>query len=113
MTGFSYIPVIIERLKQTQPEKIILFGSYAYGEPSEDSDLDILVVTGDDLIPSSFAEKSQIYLRISHAISDIKKEFPVDLIVHTKPMHQKFIKYNSLFARELLTKGKVLYEKNN
>lgn len=112
MTGFSYIPLLIERLKQTQPEKVILFGSYAYGEPSEDSDLDILVVTGDDLIPSSFAEKSRIYLRISRAISDIKKEFPVDLIVHTKAMHKRFIEYNSLFARELLTKGKVLYEKN-
>jgi predicted nucleotidyltransferase len=111
MTGFSYIPQIIEKLKQTKPEKIILFGSYAYGEPAENSDLDILVVTGDDLIPSSFAEKSKIYLRISSAISDIKKEFPVDLIVHTKPMHQKFIQNNSLFARELLAKGKVLYEK--
>jgi predicted nucleotidyltransferase len=113
MTGFSYIPQIIEKLKQTKPEKIILFGSYAYGEPAENSDLDILVVTGDDLIPSSFAEKSKIYLRISKAISDIKKEFPVDLIVHTKPMHQKFIQNNSLFARELLAKGEVLYEKFN
>jgi uncharacterized protein len=78
MTGFSYIPLLVEKLKQTRPEKVILFGSYAYGEPSEDSDLDILVVTGYDLIPSSFAEKSRIYLRISRAISDIKKEFPVD-----------------------------------
>jgi uncharacterized protein len=113
MTGFSYLPLIIDKLKKTSPEKIILFGSYAYGEPSEDSDLDILVVTGDDIIPSSFSEKSLIYLRISKAISDIKKEFPVDLIVHTKPMHQRFIENNSLFARELLTKGKVLYEKSN
>jgi predicted nucleotidyltransferase len=113
MTGLNYIPLLIEKLKQTQPEKIILFGSYAYGEPTENSDLDILVVTSDNIIPSSFAEKSQIYLRISKAISDIKKEFPVDLIVHTKAMHQKFIEFDSLFARELLTKGRVLYEKNN
>lgn len=104
MTGFSYIPQIIEKLKQTKPERIILFGSYAYGEPTENSDLDILVVTGDDLVPSSFAEKSKIYLKISGAISDIKKEFPVDLIVHTKPMHQKFIQNNSLFAER--TAGK-------
>jgi predicted nucleotidyltransferase len=113
MTGFSYIPEIIERIKETNPEKIILFGSYAYGEPSDFSDLDILVVTADEIIPSSFEEKSQIYLRISKTISEIKKEFPVDLIVHTKPMHQRFIDNNSLFARELLTRGKVLYEKNN
>jgi predicted nucleotidyltransferase len=113
MTGFSYIPSIIEKLLVTNPEKIILFGSYAYGEPTDESDLDILVVTGDDIIPSSFKEKSLIYLRISHAISDIKKEFPIDLIVHTKPMHKRFIETDSLFARELLTNGKVLYEKSN
>lgn len=113
MTGLNYIPLIVEKLIATMPEKIILFGSYAYGEPTDNSDLDILVVTGDKIIPSSFAEKSKIYLKISQAISDIKKEFPVDLIVHTKAMHQRFIEDNSLFARELLMKGKVLYEKNN
>jgi predicted nucleotidyltransferase len=111
MKGLSYLPVLIENLKATQPEKIILFGSYAYGEPDPDSDLDILVVTGDDFIPSSFSEKSKIYLKISQSISEIKKVFPIDLIVHTKAMHQRFIEIDSLFARELLSKGKVLYKK--
>jgi predicted nucleotidyltransferase len=111
--GLNYIPLLVEKLLATQPEKIILFGSYAYGEPTINSDVDILVVTGDEIIPASFSEKSKIYLRISKAISEIKKEFPVDLIVHTKPMHQKFIETDSLFARELQLKGKVLYEKNS
>lgn len=105
--------MIVEKLKGTNPEKIILFGSYAYGEPEDNSDLDILVVTGDEIMPSNFSERSMIYLRISKAISEIKREFPVDLIVHTKPMHRSFIENNSLFARELLEKGKVLYEKGN
>lgn len=113
MQGDKYIPLITEKLKKTNPEKIILFGSYAYGENTIDSDLDILVVTSDNLIPSSFSEKSKIYLKISRAISDIKKEFPIDLIVHTKAMHAKFIETNSLFAREILTNGKILYEKDN
>ena len=113
MTGLNYLPVIVEKLILTQPEKIILFGSYAYGEPTDWSDLDILVVTSDNIIPTSFYEKSKIYLRVSSAISEIKKVFPVDLIVHTKAMHQKFIELNSLFAREVLTNGKVLYERRN
>lgn len=113
MSGLNYIPLLLEKLIQTSPEKIILFGSYAYGRPDSDSDIDILVVTKDEVIPSSFAEKGKIYLRVAKSISDIKKEFPVDLIVHTKAMHRKFIEDNSLFARELLTKGKVLYEKSN
>jgi predicted nucleotidyltransferase len=44
MTGLSYIPLIIKKLKQTRSEKIILFGSYAYGEPSDESDLDIFKI---------------------------------------------------------------------
>jgi uncharacterized protein len=75
MTGTSYIPLLLEKLLAIQPEKIILFGSYAYGEPNSNSDLDILVVTGDEIIPTSFSEKGEIYLRISKAISDIKKSF--------------------------------------
>jgi predicted nucleotidyltransferase len=113
MTVFTLHTFINEKLRLTDPEKIILFGSYAYGEPSAGSDLDILVVTGDDIIPSSFSEKSLIYLRISKAIAELKKEFPIDLIVHTKAMHKRFIENDSLFARELLSKGKVLYEKSN
>ena len=113
MKGLSYIPALVGKLKSAQPEKIILFGSYAYGEPNENSDLDILVVTNDETIPSSFSEKSKIYLKISSTISDIKKEIPVDLIVHTKAMHQLFIETDSMFAREIQSKGKVLYEKNN
>jgi len=113
MVGLNYIPLMLEKLLATQPEKIILFGSYVWGEPTIDSDIDILVVTGDDMIPANFAEKSKIYLRISKSISEIKEKFPVDLIVHTKAMHEKFIETDSLFARELLTKGKVLYERNS
>lgn len=113
MSGTRYIPLIVENLKSTEPEKIILFGSYAYGNPNDSSDLDILVVTGDDFIPSSFSEKSKIYLRIASSISEFRKKIPIDLIVHTKEMHRKFIELNSMFARELLTNGKVLYEKNN
>jgi hypothetical protein len=37
----------------------------------------------------------------------------VDLIVHTKAMHRKFIETDSMFAREILQKGKVLYEENS
>ena len=97
----------------TEPEKIILFGSYAYGEPNENSDIDILVVTKDETIPKSFTEKSMLYVQVSKMISDIKKNYPVDLIVHTKAMHELFIQKNSMFAKELISKGKVLYEKHN
>ena len=113
MTGINYIPKIVERLKQGNPDKIILFGSYATGQATEDSDIDIMVVSNDNIIPSSYSEKSKVYLKFARLISDIRKSFPVDLIVHTRAMHQKFIETRSMFAQELQQKGKVLYERNN
>jgi hypothetical protein len=46
-------------------------------------------------------------------LRDIRRKTPVDLIVHTQPMHRKFIEMNSLFAREVLEEGIVLYEADN
>jgi uncharacterized protein len=96
---------IVERLKPLDPEKIILFGSYAYGAPTEDSDIDLYVVTKDDFIPQSWKEKSEIHLKIARAMQDILKKYPTDLITHTRAMHQKFIELNSSFAKEITHRG--------
>ena len=113
MTNHKLLSELVKKLKATNPEKIILFGSYAYGNPDKNSDIDILVVTNENQTPANFSEKSKLYLRVSKSISDLKQQFPIDLIVHTKGMHQSFLKANSMFAREINQKGKVLYEKND
>jgi len=46
------IDKIVNRMKEINPAKVILFGSYALGEPHEDSDLDIIVVTNEDIMPN-------------------------------------------------------------
>ena len=112
MKGEEYIPLIVEKLKKADPSKIILFGSYAYGIPDKDSDIDILVVTSDNFIPENYNIKMKLNLNISMLISDIKVKYPVDLIVHTIPMHQKFLLLGSLFSKEITQKGKILYEKD-
>ena len=93
-------------------DKLVLFGSFAYGNPGEDSDIDLLVVTSDDSIPESYAEKSKLDITFSRMIDNIKAHVPVDLMVQTRGMHKKFVEKNSLFGREILTKGKVLYERS-
>ncbi len=113
MGAHQYINTLVEQLKQVNPDRIILFGSHASGSAYADSDLDILVVTSDENIPTSFAEKSKIYLRVSKTISNIKKEQAVDLVVHTRAMHRQFIETDSAFAREVQHNGKVLYEKDH
>lgn len=102
---------IVERLKALKPFKIILFGSYAYGQPHKYSDIDLLVVTDDEFIPQNFSEKNRLYLKVSDVITDFEKKLPIDLIVHTKPMYEKFIDLGSMFSKAILKKGLVLYEK--
>ena len=96
---------IVKRLKPLDPEKVILFGSYAWGNPTEDSDIDLYVVTKDDFIPKNFKEKIEIKLKISNAIKDLQKTIPIDVITHTKKMQKKFIKLNSMFSREIMKNG--------
>jgi len=111
--AIRYIPAIIERLKQLDPVKVILFGSGAGGTTTENSDLDLIVVTRSDKLPESYQEKENIYLEVARLLRDIRRKVPVDLIVHTQPMHARFIALNSLFAREVLQKGRVLYESHH
>jgi predicted nucleotidyltransferase len=84
-----------------EPEKIILFGSHAYGKPHADSDVDILVV-----MPA----RSELQQAARISIS-IDPPFPLDIIVRTpKKLHWR-VQEGDSFLGEILTKGKVLYEK--
>lgn len=87
------------------PEKVILFGSLAHGDFNDDSDIDLYVVTKDEFMPSSWSEKNKIYLNISQCLRDLRKIYPIDLIVHTKKMYEKFIQLNSSMAKEIQLHG--------
>ncbi len=112
-TENKYIALIVEKLKTIRPYKVILFGSYAYGEPNVDSDIDLLVVLDSDVTPKNFQENMENKLLVRNVLWELNKETSIDLIVHTRPMYQKFNVLGSMFSKELLAKGKVLYEADN
>ncbi|PIP55082.1 MAG: DNA polymerase subunit beta [Bacteroidetes bacterium CG23_combo_of_CG06-09_8_20_14_all_32_9] len=109
----KYIRQITERLSELNPYLVLLFGSYATGVRHEDSDIDLLVVTNDDFIPTTFKEKNDLFLSVNSKIRDIAQKVPVDLLVYTHPMYRKFVETGSSFSREILNKGIILYESNN
>ena len=100
---------IINRLEPLNVEQIVLFGSYAKGTPHTDSDLDLYVVTKDDYVPKNFDEKMGLKLKIAGALKDLQGIVPIDIITHTKKMHQKFIEMNSSFSKEILENGIRIY----
>jgi len=104
---------VLEKLKSVEPLKVILFGSHAYGTPDASSDIDLLVVTRDEFMPKTFSDKMAVYLTVAEALSEIEKEVPIDLIVHTKAMHAKFIAMDGMFCRKILSQGDILYEKSH
>lgn len=90
---------LISSIKSTNPLKIVLFGSYAYGKPTQNSDIDLLVVTKTD---KSFHE------RIQQLRPLLPKDKPIDLIVLTPKEYQNAKGINPL-VNEIDSKGKVLY----
>src|SRR5262249_19631942 len=86
-----------------RPEKIILFGSYVYGTPHDDSDVDILVVM-----------PARNQLDMAHKIHwSIQPPFPVHVVVRTPYNMAWRLKEGESFLREVVAKGKVLYEANH
>jgi predicted nucleotidyltransferase len=92
-----------EVAKRFDPDKIILFGSHAYGTPHADSDVDILVI-----MPCRNQLDQAYKIRLA-----VSSPFSMDLIVRTPKNLAWRLKEGESFHTEILTKGKVLYEKGN
>lgn len=87
--------------REFRPQKIVLFGSYAYGNPTEDSDVDLLVI-----MPFE-RKQGRKSLEIRQRVP---AEFPLDLIVRTPQFITQRLEWGDCFTREILSKGKLLYE---
>jgi predicted nucleotidyltransferase len=86
-----------------KPDKIILFGSHAYGTPHEDSDVDLLVV-----MPARNQHAQAVRIRWKLAAP-----FPVDLIVRTPTQMAWRLEDGESFLTAIVSNGKVLYEKDD
>ncbi|MCK4404171.1 MAG: nucleotidyltransferase domain-containing protein [candidate division Zixibacteria bacterium] len=94
------IRAISERLKKEyKAEKVILFGSYARGEATEESDIDILVIAP---TTERFFERMT---RVKRLIRDLRNGLPVAPLVLTKQEVEKRIKIKDQFIKEILEKG--------
>jgi len=91
--------------RRFNPEEIILFGSHAYGRPTEWSDVDLLVVMD---TPKGEIETS---LEIVKALPDIM--FSVDVLARSRSFISRRKKIGDRFMKEITEKGKVLYARNH
>lgn len=89
---------IVEGLK---PEKIILFGSYAWGKPSPDSDVDLFIVKD--------TKKKRIERGVEVERILWKSGIPVDALVYTPKEVERRLSVEDNFIKNIFRKGKVLY----
>ncbi len=98
----AFIRKLCQRIAdEFKPEQIILFGSHAYGTPTVESDLDLLVVMPFEGSPLAQA------INISRRL---KLMIPLDLIVRTRQQVNERLAMEDFFMREILERGKVMYE---
>lgn len=83
------------------PDKVVLFGSYAYGKPNEDSDLDLLIIKDMEVEKYKRGREIRKYLRGT--------KVPMDLIVCTNKEIEEISNDKTAFISQILRKGRVLY----
>jgi uncharacterized protein len=87
------------------PERVILFGSYAYGAPSDNSDVDLVVILETDARPADR------YLAVSRLIRP--RPFPLDIVVKTPDEITQALVKGDNFIREIVIQGRVLYVRSD
>jgi len=103
MTIQEKIDQVVEGLKLYKPEKIILFGSHAWGKPTASSDVDVLVVKESKIARRFRTTEAEKFLP--------KGSCPVDVLVYTPEEIEDRKNLGDFFINLILKKGRVLYEK--
>jgi predicted nucleotidyltransferase len=94
--------VVWQIAEKFQPLKIILFGSYAYGTPRPESDVDVLVIMDSPL------KESELSFQIRKSI---EYNFGIDLVIKTPKDLKRRIDLGDVLLKEIVRKGKVVYER--
>lgn len=100
-TSFQQIYALSDAIVQRfQPQRIILFGSYADGAPTSDSDVDLLVIMPTNLLPAYQA---------AEILNHVNPAFAIDLLVRTPEEVQQRLAWNDSFMQNIVEKGRMLY----
>jgi predicted nucleotidyltransferase len=94
--------MVVRIVESLHPNKIVLFGSYAWGKPNEDSDIDLFII-----VDSSGEPEYRRARKVYRCLRGVP--VPIDVIVKTTNEVRKSAKVVSSLTRKILEEGKVLY----
>ena len=90
-------------LKDYQPKKVILFGSYANGEPTEDSDIDLLIIKNTDKKPIDR------WMEVKKLLRETSRTVPISPLVYTEKEIEQRLAIKDFFIEEIFETGEILY----
>jgi predicted nucleotidyltransferase len=102
---------LIFSLKISDPYKIILFGSYAGGNPDENSDIDLMVILDNDHVSKTYQERLNKKVFIRSLVREINRKIPLDILVYSKEELNLIKKHGNYFIDEVERTGRIIYEK--
>jgi uncharacterized protein len=95
---------VVSKLKaEYQPEKIILYGSYAYGKPTEDSDIDLFIIKDTD------KRGVDRFVEVKRLIYDPDRHISISPLIYTPGELADRLSIGDDFVEEIMTRGEVLY----
>jgi predicted nucleotidyltransferase len=108
MTGSDDLIEVIRRIlekliNEYSPQKVILFGSHAWGEPGPDSDIDLLIIKETS---ERFIDR---WAKVQHILTGVHRGYPVETLVLTPDELQKRLAMGDQFIGEIVEKGESLY----
>lgn len=95
--------IVTQIVKGYEPVKVILFGSYAYGTPHADSDIDLLIIKETH---ERFIDR---FVAVRRLVADPNRRIPFDPIVLTPLELERRLAIGDQFIQEIVTRGKILY----
>ncbi|MDR2008957.1 MAG: nucleotidyltransferase domain-containing protein [Bacteroidales bacterium] len=107
----SILSELINSLKASDPYKIILFGSYANNNDTENSDIDLMVILDNNDVSKTYEERQIKKLYIRKLVREINYKIPLDILVYSKEELKKIKEYGNYFIDEIEKTGRVIYEK--
>ncbi len=117
-TSAWYTPITEELLQKItrriadefQPEQVVLFGSFAYGKPRNDSDIDLLVISN-RMRDRSVVERDRRVYDIAHSCLAPHSILPMDILVRSPAELRYRLRIGDPFFREVMLKGRALYKR--
>ena len=95
---------IVEQIKEGyEPEKIILYGSYAYGKPTKNSDIDLFIVKETD------KRRVDRFVEVSRLVDEWGRQVSISPLVYTPREVEERLALGDDFMEEILSRGEILY----